>query len=160
LLYLRLHHFDNVQPVALMGLLAATAFSSGRLFCVCLHRKCAWSFAACRFNNPAGVTELRSYGATELRNFGVRNKFFYVFASWKLLHPLDVFWCRQEDGVSSLTTKFMTIAEQGHDNAKLSRSIFTVFFLFSTMISALRLRPLPDERERSNVIKTQSFRPL
>ena len=81
-----------------------------------------------------GSTELRIYGTTERRKHGVmeKSKFFYVFASWKHLHPLDVFWCRQEAGVSLLTTRFMTIAEQGHDSAKLSRSIFSVFFQSST----------------------------
>jgi len=40
-----------------------------------------------------------------------------------------------------------------------TEGIFYIFFQFSAMASTLRLRPLPDERERSNVIKTQSFRP-
>ena len=39
-----------------------------------------------------------------------------------------MFWCRQEDGVSLLTTRFIAIAERRHDNAKLSKRVISVFF--------------------------------
>ena len=37
-----------------------------------------------------GITETWIYGIMDLRNYRVMEKFFYVFASWKLLHPPDV----------------------------------------------------------------------
>ena len=49
----------------------------------------------------------------------------------------------------ALTDRVMTLDTNAMKAHQDHRSIFIVFFQFSAMISTLRLRPLPDERERS-----------
>ena len=63
-----------------------------------------------------------------------------------------MFGCRKEDGESLISTRFLAMPEQSTKYYPFKKYFFYFFLYFSAMIFALRLRPLPDWRERSNVI--------